>query len=113
MMPIRRALNAAVAAGLVCGTIACEDVFAPRAPVRPVANLSLATTLLGGAASAYDKCDAIHVIVTKQAVVFDLVRQAPGSARFDAAQASADLGLDTTVAFHPAAETRIQLPVDL
>ena len=115
MMPVRKVLSAACAAALACSAIACEDgLFAPRAPAGR-ATLSIAATVTGGSASAFDKVDAVHVLLTEMPLVFDVVPQVPGNgARYDVAQGTAELGLDTTFAFQPTGdETRISLPVDL
>lgn len=115
MMPMRKVLSAACVAALACSAIACEDgLFAPRAPAGR-ATLSIAATVAGGSASAFDKVDAVHVLLTKIPLVFDVAQQVPGNgARYDIAQGTAELGLDTTFAFRPTGdETRISLPVDL
>ncbi len=79
----------------VCASIACENgFFAPGAPPRHQATLSLATTsaTAGDDGTAFDRADALHVRLTR----------------------GTQPALDSVVAFHSAgAETRVGIAVDL
>lgn len=115
MIPLRQGLATAAVLAALGSAVACENgVFAPRAPARHTASLSIATELTGGSASAFDKVTAIHVTLASEPLVFEQAPVGgPSPGAHAAAAATNAATLDTTVTFKSGDEVHIKLPVEM